>query len=413
MVAAAAYRLSDTERRSKKVRLAKRTRLAAAFGLMMVSGLVWNSFALFLIALEGEFYWSRASISGAYGAFALINAVTAPLFGYLLGRWNSRLLLAGAALLLGVAFLLTATVTTIEQFWLTFGLIGGLGAHCTSSYAIFAVLAGRFRRRPATAMAMADAGSGLAAFLGLPVINWVITDFGWRFTYSALKIIMIIIAVPLHLLFLDRIKTISKSSNMLNAGGLGGFVLFALVISYFCGSAAYHGLLTQQIALFDENSINETTAVWIAAVAGLVIFLWRLLSGWLCDIWGPGRVMVIAGLAGVITFAALALILTAGNPTVLFIYPLVLGVAFGGQQVLLANGARLIVQLSALAGVLSICRFAAGAGMASGPVIAGYLHDCTGGYGIAVVVIAMLAVLHYLSFAVIHRRPGRSGPLHR
>lgn len=135
---------------------------------MMVSGLVWNSFALFLVAVEGEFHWSRASISGAYGAFALINAVSAPFFGYLLGRWNSRMLLAAAALLLGIAFLLTAKVTTIWQFWLNFGLIGGLGTHCTSSYAIFAVLAGRFRRRPATAMAIADAGSGLAAFSTFP-----------------------------------------------------------------------------------------------------------------------------------------------------------------------------------------------------------------------------------------------------
>jgi MFS family permease len=368
---------------------------------MMVSGLVWNSFALFLVALEGEFHWSRASISGAYGAFALTNAVTAPLFGYMLGRWNSRMLLASAASVLGLAFLLTGKVTTIEQFWITFGLIGGVGAHCTSSYAIFAVLAGRFRRRPATAMAIADAGSGLAAFLGLPVISWMIIDFGWRFTYSALGTVIIIIAVPLHLLVLDRLKAVSKSSDMLQAGGLSGFILLALVISYFCGSAAYHGLLTQQIALFDEHSTSENAAVWIAAVAGLVIFLWRLLSGWLCDAWGPGRVMTIAGLAGVVTFAALAIVLAAGNPTVLFIYPLVLGVAFGGQQVLLANGARLIVQLSALAGILGICRFAAGAGMASGPVIAGYLHDWTGGYGASVIVIATLAVLHFLSFAAI------------
>lgn len=395
--------MGDTAKRSKQVRLAKRTRLAAAFLLMMVSGLVWNSFALFLVAVEGEFHWSRASISGAYGAFALINAVSAPFFGYLLGRWNSRMLLAGAALLLGIAFLLTAKITTIWQFWLTFGLIGGLGTHCTSSYAVFAVLAGRFRRRPATAMAIADAGSGLAAFLGLPVINWVINDFGWRFTYSALGIVMVIVAVPLHLLVLDRVKTVPRTTATGGVARLGGFLLPALIVSYFCGSAAYHGLLTQQIALFDEHGINENTAVWIAAVAGLVIFLWRLLSGWLCDVWGPQQVMGIAGLAAIVTFAALALILAAGNPIVLFIYPLVLGIAFGGQQVLLANAARLAVQLSALTGILGICRFAAGAGMASGPVIAGYLHDWTAGYGVSVVIIALLAALHFLSFAAVRQ----------
>ncbi|HEV7247456.1 MAG TPA: MFS transporter [Shinella sp.] len=386
------------------MRLAKQVRLAAAFLLMMVSGLVWNSFALFLVALEGEFHWSRASISGAYGAFALVNAVSAPLFGYLLGRYNSRVLLAGAAMLLGTAFLLTAHVSTIGQFWLAFGLVGGLGTHCTSSYAIFAVLAGRFRKRPATAMAIADAGSGLAAFLGLPVMSWMIENLGWRFTYSALGIVLMGIAVPLHLFVIDRVKSASGTGGRYGLAGLGRVTILALVISYFCGSAAYHGLMTQQIALFEDNSVNAQTAVWIAAVAGLIIFVWRLLSGWLCDLWGSGPVMALAALAGVLTFGMLVAILVTANVAALLVYPLVLGVAFGGQQVLLADRARLVVTLSALSAVLGVCRLASGAGMAAGPVLAGSLHDWAGGYGAAIAVIAGLALLHFVTFAAIRRR---------
>src|SRR5690606_11697358 len=135
--------------------------------------------------------------------------------------YNSRVLLAGAAMLLALAFLLTAQVSTIGQFWLTFGLIGGLGTHCTSSYAIFAVLAGRFRKRPATAMAIADAGSGLAAFLGLPIMSWMINDFGWRFTYSSLGLVLMVIAVPLHLLVIDRVKSASGAGGRYGMAGLG------------------------------------------------------------------------------------------------------------------------------------------------------------------------------------------------
>ena len=390
--------------RRRNVRLAKQVRLAAAFLLMMVSGLVWNSFALFLVALEGEFQWSRASISGAYGAFALINAVSAPFFGYLLGRYNSRILLAGAAMLLGTAFLLTAHVSTIGQFWLTFGLVGGLGTHCTSSYAIFAVLAGRFRRRPATAMAIADAGSGLAAFLGLPVMSWMINDFGWSFTYSSLGVVLMGVADPLHLFVIDRVKSASGTGGKYGMAGLGGVTILAIVVSYFCGSAAYHGLMTQQIALFEDNNISGETAVWIAAIAGLIIFVWRLLSGWLCDLWGSGPVMGLAALAGMLTFGMLVTILITANVAALFIYPLVLGIAFGGQQVLLANRARLVVALSALSGVLGVCRLASGAGMAAGPVLAGSLHDWAGGYGAAIAVIAGLALLHFTAFAAIRPR---------
>ncbi|MDR6635448.1 cyanate permease [Phyllobacterium sp. 1468] len=35
--------------------------------------------------------------------------------------------------------------------------------------------------------------------------------------------------------------------------------------------------------------------------------------------------------------------------------------------------------------------------MASGPVIAGYLHDWTGGYAASLIVIGVLAVMHFFS----------------
>ncbi len=392
----------EVSARRTQVRLAKRIRLAAAFLLMIVSGLVWNSFGLFLVALEAEFHWSRGAISGAYGVFALVNAVTAPFFGRLLGRHDSRILLAGAALLLGIAYALTATVGSLAQFWLIFGVLAGLGTHCTSSYAIFAVLAGRFRQRPATAMSFADAGSGLAAFLGIPIIHWIIQAFGWRGAYLALGVVIVLVSVPLHLFVLDRVKAAPKpQAGRSGLPALPFYVLAALIISYFCGSAVYHGLLTQQIALFDERDIGEESAVWLAAVAGLVVFLWRLLSGWFCDLWGPNRVMLLAAIAAAVTFATLILVVAADSNTMLLIYPLMLGIGFGGQQVLLANGARLIVSLSSLAGLLGLCRFASGAGMAAGPVLAGYLHDVTGGYGLAILVLGSMALLHFASFAIV------------
>jgi MFS family permease len=404
MVAAAPTIGQSDTARHRQVRTARRVRLAAAFSLMMVSGLVWNSFGLFLVALEADFHWSRASISGAFGAFALINALTAPLFGYLLGRYDSRRLLAAASLLLAAAFMLTAAIGTVTEFWLTFGLLAGLGTHCTSSYAVFAVLAGRFRDRPATAMAIADAGSGLAAFLGIPIIHILIVHFGWRSAYLSIGVLTALIGFPVHLLLMDRMRKAPPSLAVRRSLGLPLLLFAALIVSYFCGSAVYQGLLTQQIALFDEQNIGEDTAVWLAAVAGLVVFLWRLASGWICDLWGPARTMMIAAVAAVVTFLTLAIVLNSKGNVTLFIYPLVLGVAFGGQQVLLANGARLIVNLGALAGVLSLCRFASGMGMAGGPLIASVLHDLTGDYSIAVIALAVLGLAHFASFAVLSAR---------
>ena len=79
---------------------------------------------------------------------------------------------------------------------------------------------GRFRKRPGTAMAIADAGWGLA-FLGLPLMSWMIEDLGWRFTYSALGVVLMGIAVPLHLFVIDRVKSTSRAGGRYGMAGLG------------------------------------------------------------------------------------------------------------------------------------------------------------------------------------------------
>ncbi|WP_262031421.1 MFS transporter [Microvirga sp. Mcv34] len=386
--------------RSRRIRLAKTIRLATAFILMAISGLIWTSFSLFLVAIEGEFHWSRAEISGAFSVFALTSALTAPAFGYALGRWDSRRLLGAASLVLGLALCGTTLVETPAAYWIVFGVIGGIGSHCTSSYAVFAVLAGRFRERPATAMAMADAGSSFATFLGLPLIHWIIVDAGWRAAYLFLGCTAALVGGALHLLVMDPVRRTPPSQQ-----GSGPFsaklplaLLLALAAAYFCGSAVYQGLITQQIALLDYYGVAESLAVWVVAAAGLLLFIWRLGSGYLCDLWGPGKVMTIAAIGIVTTFASIAIGATFSAPAALLVFPLAVGIAFGGQQVLLAATVRLMTHPTAFASILGICRLASGIGMAVGPLAAGYAYDSSGGYEIPLILFATMSVGHIVAY---------------
>lgn len=386
--------------RSHRVRLAKRIRLSSAFVLMAISGLVWTSFSLFLVALEGEFHWSRAEISGAFSVFALINALTAPAFGYALGRWDSRQLLAVASLVLGLALFGVTLVESPVAYWIVFGVIGGIGSHCTSSYAVFAVLAGRFRERPATAMAIADAGSGLATFLGLPLIHWAIAELGWRVAYLALGSSVALIGGALHLLAMDPVRRRPQQQIAGPSIQPPPVALLALAAAYFCGSAAYQGLTTQQIALLDHYGLAESLAVWGVALAGLILFVWRLWSGYLCDRWGPGKVMIIAAAGAVATFASVAIGEALAAPGALLVLPMAVGIAFGGQQVLLAASARLMTHPASLASVLGFCRMASGVGMAAGPLLAGYAYDRTGQYGWPIGLLAVISLGHVAAYTM-------------
>jgi MFS family permease len=391
---------SGLKARSHRVRLAKRIRLATAFVLMAISGLIWTSFSLFLVAIEAEFHWSRAEISGAFSVFALTNALTAPAFGYALGRWDSRRLLAAASLVLGLALYGVTLVETPDAYWIVFGVVGGVGSHCTSSYAVFAVLAGRFRKRPATAMAIADAGSSFATFLGLPLIHWIIVESGWRAAYLILGGSVALVGGALHLLVMDPVRRTQPQRGAGHSLKLPFLPLLALAAAYFCGSAAYQGLGTQQIALLDHYGVAENLAVWIVALAGLTLFVWRLWSGHLCDLWGPRKVMVIAAIGIIATFASVAIGEMLAMPSALLLFPVALGIAFGGQQVLLAATAQFMTYPAALPSVLGICRMASGIGMAAGPLIAGYAYDWTGQYGLPVSLLAITSLGHVAGYTL-------------
>jgi MFS family permease len=390
---------SGLKGRSQRVRLAKRIRLATAFVLMAISGLVWTSFSLFLVAIEVDFHWSRAEISGAFSVFALTSALTAPAFGYALGRWDSRRLLATAALVLGLALCGVTLVETPSAYWIVFGVIGGIGSHCTSSYAVFAVLAGRFRERPATAMAIADAGSGFATFLGLPLIHWIIVDFGWRTAYLVLGLSVAIIGGALHLLAMDPVRRARPPAGTgQSSTRLPIVLLLALAAAYFCGSAAYQGLITQQIALLDYYGVAENLGVWIVAFAGLILFVWRLGSGYLCDLWGPGRVMMIAAMGIVITFVSITIGALLTAPGALLVFPVAVGIAFGGQQVMLAATVQFMTHPATFASILGICRMASGIGMAVGPLIAGYAYDLSSGYKVPLLILAATSLGHVTAY---------------
>ncbi len=325
-------------------------------------------------------------------------------------HWGSRRVLALLAVLLGGSLVATAFVDSIAAYWLVFGVFGGIGSQSVSSFAVFAILARRVRQRPASAMSVADAGSGMATLLGLPLVQAVIDAFGWRVAYGALGVIVLLAGATLHLLLLDPVaRPPARRSDAArrSRGSPASRAVYLLAASFFCGSAAYHGLMTQQIALLHDEGMAASVAVWFAAAAGGSVFVWRLLSGYLVDLMGPNRVMVIACIAIAATFAGLTVALSTQGVGALLIYPLVMGIGFGGQQVVLAIALRRIVPPLDFAVQFSYCRLASGLGMAAGPLGAGYVSDAAGSPAPTVVMLAALAAAHCFFYATATRR--RSG----
>ncbi|MCP8939974.1 MFS transporter [Alsobacter sp. SYSU M60028] len=392
---------SHTQARRARVRWHGRLMLAAGFALMAVSGLVWNSFSVFLVALSAEHGWSRTGLSAGFSTLALTNAVSAPAIGWLMLRVDSRLLLGGLSVAAAAALLAVAFVESLPAFVLLYGLVLGFTLHACSSYAIFSVLACHIRRRLASAMAVVDSGAGLAVFLGLPLLQWVIDRGGTRMAFALLAGLMLVVCGGLNLLALRplrRGKAGADGRRFWPAKGLARPVLL-LALAYGLGSLAYHGFLSQQIALMEERSVPVDVAVWIASTAGLATFAWRLSSGLLADRVGLLPLVLACLLGAAAAVAGLASLWAGPAGPLLSLYPFGLAIGFGAQAVLLASATRAMVSGPDFGLVFGMMRFCAGLGMFAGPILTAALADALGGYGLPLAALAALALLHFTTFA--------------
>ena len=386
--------------------------VAGGFGVMLVSGVLWNTFGLFLVALEREFGWSRGEISFGFTLFTLMSAATSPLVGYAFRHLDARLVLAALSACLALGLWGVSRVETLWGFYLLFGVVCGLGAQCCSSFALFTILGNWFHGRT-TLLSIADSGSGIGAFLGLPILLAVMEGSGWRAGFVLLALAVALIVLPLNA-WLMRLEPPAVGPPA-EAGSRpvtrppSRRRLICLAAAFFLGPFAYQALLTQQIALFQDKGVPPSVAVWIAAAVGLSVFACRFVAGWLIDRLGAVAVLRLGLCGAVLTVLCLQLLIGFDAAGALFVYPVLLGAGFGAQAIVLAGGTRAIVPGADFAVVFGTMRLVGGLGIALGPALAGTVFDITGSYQMALLLILAAVIGQYRTF--LHALTAREAPL--
>ena len=84
---------------------------------------VWYAYAVFLVALLGEFGWSRSLLAGAFSVFTLVHGLAGAPLGWLADRFGPRPLVLAGGLLLACGLALDAAVTRPWHLYLAFGVV--------------------------------------------------------------------------------------------------------------------------------------------------------------------------------------------------------------------------------------------------------------------------------------------------
>jgi MFS family permease len=350
--------------------------------------------------------WTRADFAAARGPYLFVVALGSPFVGHLTWRFGARVVLSGAALVLGATFL---WLGRMEARWELYGanLLWGLFVTGLGDVVVGSVLVRALERARGLALGVVYSASNLGGALLPPLFAMLATRYGWRDALLMLGLGGVAVVLPAaQLTGLGARATARRPTDVdTDVGGSGltlrealrtrSFWVLAgalfLFFFYFLGvNDAFVSLMV------DAGSSREEAASLYAAAVAAGGFS-KLLAGVIADRVAPRTALVL-------DFALLAVsaLLLLGLPSPGFLYAFLVsyGLAVAARDVIYplvvtwCFGARAMPQVyGTLMAVLAL-------GGTAGSVFPQAVYDATGSYGPAFTVHAVgnLVVLASLAF---------------
>lgn len=391
--------------------------VGVAFLSLFLCGGVGTSFSVLLPVMVEDLGWSYSTVVGAASLGVVTGALTGPLIGRIVDLRGARLVLALSAIVTAATVAAPALVHEPWQFYLAFGVLGGVSRSAMMNVAPGAMIANWFVRRRAVASGIAAMGPPASSLVLPPLIALTIIYADWRSAWIGLAIGIVVFALP-TVVFLVRHRPEDLGLEP-DGGSVAGADMLrvpaprpgddwtvhdAIHSRAFWGvavSMALIGVMPHTVFLFLPASfraqgLSDTAAAATLSLMGLTqvasrVALWTPLVAKLGSV---QRALMLWG--GLLTVSALLLAAARGE---VFGY---VASAFLG----LAMGANLVLQLliwpeyfgrTAVGAISGVAHLLGGLSGAAGPLIGAGLVDLTGNYTylylfLAAVVLAGLAL---------------------
>jgi MFS family permease len=199
-------------------------RLAISLALATLGGIgIWAPVVV-LPTIQQEFGIDRAGASLPYTVTTIGFALGGVVMGKLADRFGIMIPLIIASFGLGGGFMLGAWSQSYTQFLFTQAvLIGFLG--CSATFGpLVADVSQWFLKRRGIAVAIAASGNYLAGTIWPPILQHMISSFGWRTAYVVIGLICLICMLPLALLLRQRPHFDDRASPASASGGASGLL---------------------------------------------------------------------------------------------------------------------------------------------------------------------------------------------
>jgi MFS family permease len=381
----------------------------AGIGLFMGYGpIISFTFGVFLKPLIAEFGWSRGQISLAFSFSLLVMSVVFPFVGRLVDRFGARRVIVPAVFFFGLGLmslsLLSANLWHLYAIYTVLGLVGGGTAPVPYSN----VISHWFDKKRGFALGLAMVGVGLGTFVMPSLAQLLLTAFGWRQSYVALGIMVMVVAIPVVGFFLTETPqmlglhpdgerpSVSRPQPAHRASGMSARearrtgTFWILVSAFFLMSASVHGCLIHLVPLLTDRGVSPHVAAMATSLFGGALLVGRVGAGYLLDRFFASAVAV-AFFCG--ATSGLVLLWGGASGAMAFTAAFLIGLGMGAEGDIIAY---LIGRYFGLRAFGEIYGYAFGAftlGGVIGPLLMGRVFDTSGSYGTVLGVFVVASVV--------------------
>lgn len=381
----------------------------ACFILMASSvGITQNCFNLFSIEIMNELKFTASQVQVMNTIATLMTMVSALVVGTVFNKFSMRRAMPVYAICLTGGFFLYSTVNSLAQLYILSALVGfGRGGVAVVPCGL--LMNNWFKEKRGFATGIALAGSTAGGFVFVRIANAIIASMDWRRAYMVLGVMAAVLIIP-TVIFVIREKPEDKGLRPYGATEedtasavkaeftgisrkkfLKTSAFWMLGITFFLISAINMGLQNNvSIYLTMQKGQTRELAADVASILLLSQVVGKILLG---SIYDKKGVKFGSAYGCVVFLLSIVTIMLAGNKAFAIIFGVIVGLALSMTTcpppllTSLAVGRR---EYSSIYGLLNAF---ATAGVALGPVIAGFIYDHTESYDLAWIIFAVVAVV--------------------
>lgn len=364
-------------------------------------------FGVVLIPVTEEFGWSRAEMALAVTISVIALSVLQPIVGLLVDRFGSRRILIAGVVTTAVAMIPMTLATSLWQIYVFYGLLAAFGFAATSPVNTTALVNGWFEKKRGLALSMATAGSAYGQLLIVPIATVIMVSWGWRASYYAITIALVVIVLPLAIFFIRDSPSRTASRESRRAGVIDGprvslsqairtTAYWQLSFGMFvCGATMGFTSVHMIPYLTDmpehSTSTMQTTASLAMSVVGGASIVGSLVLGYLSDRKGHREILTLTYFLRGLSF--LVLLAVGSYIPGIFIAAIILGISWTSTTPLGAAIAADIFGRASMGTIFGFIFTSMNVGSGVGAFVAGLDQDMTGNYQAALIANVVLGFL--------------------